>query len=104
MTMMLVERVEEGERYRIRGKMNAISISHLDSHRVAEEIFLFCSILLALLEKKLNDTVKQNAPHGVSGVMFALSSWLPPLSSLLSPFLRILALRFCISSTLHKFL
>ena len=51
---------------------------HLDSHRVAEEIFLFCPILLALLEKKLNDTKKQNAPHGVSGVMFALSSWLPP--------------------------
>ena len=82
MTMMLVERVEEGEKYGSIGKMIAISFSHLDSHGVAEEIFLFCPILLALLEKKLNDTtMKQNAPHGVSGVMFALSSWLRPLPS-----------------------
>ena len=102
--MMLVERVEEGGNYESIGEMITISFFHLDSHRVAEEIFLFCSILLALLKKKLNDTVKQNAPHGVSGVMFALSSLLPPLSSLLSPFLRILPVRFCISSTLHKFL
>ena len=102
--MMLVERVEEGGNYESIGEMIIISFFHLDSHRVAEEIFLFCPILLALLEKKLNDTKKHNAPYRVSGVMFVLSSWLPPLPALLSPFLRILALRFCISSTLHKFL
>ena len=50
--MMLVDRVEEGERYGSRGKMIAIFFFHLDSHRVAEEIFLFRPILLALLEKK----------------------------------------------------
>ena len=53
MIMMLVERVEEGGNYESIGEMIIISFFHLDSHRVAEEIFLFCSILLALLEKNL---------------------------------------------------
>ena len=68
-------------------------------------ISLLPHLVGAAEKKELNDTMKQNALHGVSGVMFALSSWLPPLPRLLlSPFLRILPLRFCISSTLHKFL
>ena len=50
--MMLVGRVEEGGKvWEHRYKIIAIFF-HLDSHRVAEEIFLFCPILLALLEKK----------------------------------------------------
>ena len=42
----------EGGKYGSIGKMIAIFF-HLDSDRVAEEIFLFCPILLALLKKKL---------------------------------------------------